>query len=543
VCDDEGLPGLRTSDGLGTTVCTLVTADGDGDHKLMEGILPPADNGALDGFSIWVDGGMPGEVDETDPRERYDSSFPFMRLIRDNGGELPGEDAFPLQCRSPIECTGQEYDEILEDLAADGPARAIVRLRGLALALHMVQDLTTPHHLAPTTGYGHTQYEAYFEGFFWPNDRFIERHTIAVTHGVPFAFYDVEPDDGDAALPGAARWAANTPDAGDLWTLIVDEAETGGFWEEVDEAYDTLAADMAALADGTDCPPERFSSRRLARATAFETARIVAQSADLPGADVQIVPATDPERSQAFWVYSAIAEADETLHPEEDDATDPPARTVHEVPTWRAVALRTLPFLVAASAHMLVAAAEADADPRTTCDGGGDLASPKPDEGGPSCIATRQREIMSCVGAPGGPGCAAYTALGSLFTQCSGPLGLVADDVCGPLVLALAQCRCTAGSGSSEALFGCASQELSQRALVDLLQAGKIDAPTYLRLRGVALDADTDSDGIPDSTDVCDTTGGGAAPRWPRTNLSTGVCWLDDHLHGRCQYGCAPPTP
>ncbi len=427
--------------------------------------------------------------------------------------------------------------------------REALRLRGLALALHMVQDMTVPHHIAPTTAYGHSNYETWFSGWLFPSAK--DGKTL---RSFDSASVDAKAGAYSIGQPSAAanRWQADTLDGtgaakttNAMWAEIdaLNEGDADGFqnfWEWVDDSWDQLDGDMTALVGG-DCE-DTFSVRALARAVAFHTARAVAEE----GLLAPITGLNSAERSQSgFWIMSALSVA-ESFDSSVKSDIDP-----IEVPTWRPVAGRTVPFLIAATARLLMEAARAHEDASTTCDSGEDE--------GPPLDGARRAEIsaLSCEErppparswaasssrtapvAPSTPGCPATTSAPAP----AGPTP--ATDAATrrwPWPRAPARQRAArrsprrSGGGSPTASAGsagptgCATSSAPARSIT----------PTALFQTGHGAAADRDRDGIPDAVDDCPAQGASIGV-WPGTTLDVGVCWRRAAGAGTCRYGCPLP--
>lgn len=532
-----GQAGLSTEDGLGATDCDGAdgaTPEGDRRYTMPEDVSPPADLGALDGFTLWTHGTLPAELafSGSGGVERYpyvNYILPLLPVIEDAGLAMPT--TFPYLCESPIDCAtsgGRALAWYRDLVDATGPWNDLMRLRGLGTALHMVQDQTVPHHIAPTTGNGHQQYESFFEAYVWPRTLIVQQSVAVARSGSSVnAVYGVP-------SPAAGKFGIADGLTADVYAALLSAMESSDFWIEVDEAYDRLEWDMAQLAAGTTCV-SGFSTRRLVRSVAFETARIVAEES-LSSA-LLLTGLTPEERAQGFWIMSVLS-----------TELDPLPGTASEVPGFRSVADRTLPYLVAASAHVLVAAADARRDPTATCDG--------PDSdggastgvgimvatGAPSCASTARDQVRACLASPWTPGCEIYPLTRAPFNGCTGSTGLYKADVCGDVVEALTTCTCAPLLDHNDKLIElCALDEIGEGKLRDLYQAGQIDEVTYRHLAKQAVLADTDADGIPDVRDRCPTTVV-TGTSWSGTGLSTGACWKKDADLGRCAYGCTAPS-
>jgi hypothetical protein len=542
-----GLAGLTTSDGLGESKCDAGGAvpGNYGDEHLVEEIFPPAEMGALDGFTRWVHGELSAElVDATTQTSftYYDGFLSFLLLMEDAGGGFPASP--PFTCASPIDCAGNQprWAQWLTDLYAPGAAlRDALRLRGLALAIHMVQDMTVPHHLAPTTAFGHSLYESWFSAWLFPQNKkvtFLEGVQADVAGGAyqkggtatAMNRWLVDPDRPDGSGP------KTTDELFAELGQLIDEDGNGsfGFWQDVDGAWDLLDGDIAALV-GATCQDE-FAVRALTRAVAFETARITAEEGKLAPIDGM----SASERAAAgFWIMSAISVLESGA-----------AGTDLEVPTWRGVGKRTLPLLVAATARLLLEAARAHDDPGTTCDDGEDPGPPldgtRPASiTAPSCEEWRRQQIRDCFEQPSGPACAQYAGLPG-YDACAGPGGPYVDDGCGDAAIALAACACRAAGrapiarGTRDAVRRCAGDHRRAERVRDLERSGEIDRRTARHLAG-QLAPDRDGDGIPDASDACP-AGAAGAGHWPDTALDVGVCWQRAARRGACRYGCPLPT-
>jgi hypothetical protein len=549
-----GLAGLTTSDGLGASQCGPGGAvpDSYADQRMVEEIFPPAEMGALDGFTRWAHGDFSAElVDATTQTafSYYDLLLSFAIFLEDQGGTLPATG--PFTCASPLDCVGNRPRWVEQWNALFDPGsvhRDALRLRGLALALHMVQDLTVPHHIAPTTAYGHSAYETWFSGWLFPTGK--DGKTLR-------SFENVSVDAAAGAYsigqPSTAtnRWQANTLDGSGvprttnaMWEEIdaLNEGDPDGFqlfWWWVDSSWDQLDGDMTALVGG-DCE-DRFSVRALARAVAFQTAKAVAEEGKL----APISGLNSAERAQAgFWIMSALSVVEST------GSSVPSDIEPIEVPTWRPVAGRTLPFLVAATARLLQEAARAHQDASTTCDSGED-GGPPLDGARPaeitalSCEERRRLDILACYEQPGGAGCAQYAGLPG-YDECAGPGGPYASDGCGDTAVALAACACKAagsapiGEAQRARVSECLGAQRTTDRVRDLERSGEIDHATALFQTGQGPAADRDGDGIPDGVDDCPGQGASIGV-WPGTTLDVGVCWRRAAGAGTCRYGCPLP--
>jgi hypothetical protein len=538
-----GLAGLTTDDGLGDSQCGAGGAVPGSytDQRMVEEIYPPAEMGALDGFTRWAHGELSAElVDSTTQTSFtfYDSFLSFTLLNEDAGGSFPS--STPFTCTSPIDCAGNQprWSQWLTDLYAPGALqRDALRLRGLALSLHMIQDMTVPHHLAPTTAFGHNLYEGWFNAWLFPQNK-----TITFLEGVTADVTAASGYDKTGTATAMNRWLIDPQKEDGSGPKSTDElfAEIGqlidddgpgsfGFWQEVDGAWDLLDDDMTALV-GSTCGDD-FAVRALTRSVAFETARITAEEGKL----APISGMTAAERAAAgFWIMSAVSVLESKGGPEV------------EVPTWREVGRRTLPILIAATARLLLEAAQARVDSSATCDDGEDPGPPldgtRPASiTAPSCEERRRQEILACFQQPSGPGCAQYAGLPG-YDDCAGPAGPYTDDDCGDTAITLATCACrTAGLNpidrrTRDAVRRCADDRRRADRVRDLERSGEIDRRTARHLAGQAA-SDRDGDGIPDASDACPTAARDAGD-WPGTSLDVGVCWMRAARRGACRYGC-----
>ncbi|HWM86013.1 MAG TPA: hypothetical protein VNO33_09250, partial [Kofleriaceae bacterium] len=522
------------------------------DQRMIQEIFPPAEMGALDGFTRWVHGDFSPElVDATTQTafSYYDLTLSFSLFLEDNGGALPATG--PFTCASPLDCIGNQprWVEHWKALFEPGSVhRDALRLRGLALALHMVQDMTVPHHIAPTTAYGHSNYETWFSGWLFPAGalgktlRFLPDVAVDAAAGA----YQI----GNPATV-MNRWMNDTLDsngapksADTMWAEInaINDGDPDGFldfWKNVDQSWDRLDGDMTALVGG-DCE-DRFSVRALARSVAFQTARAVAEE----GALAPITGLSAAEKTQAgFWVMSAVSVAESNESSVKSDI-----RPI-EVPTWRPVAARTLPFLIAATARLLLEASRAHQDASTTCDSGEDEGPPidgarRAEISALSCEERRRLDILACFVQPSGAGCAQYAGLPG-YDECAGPGGPYASDGCGDTAVALAACACSAAGsapipeGKRAHVSDCLGKQHRTDRVRDLERSGEIDHATALFQTGQRSASDRDRDGIPDAVDDCPSQGATIGV-WPGTTLDVGVCWRRAAGAGTCRYGCPLP--
>ena len=315
-----GLAGLTTGDGLGASQCGPGGAvpDSYADQRMVEEIFPPAEMGALDGFTRWVHGDFSPELVDATTQTAFsyhDLLLSFAVFLEDKGGTLPATG--PFTCLSPLDCVGNQPRWVQHWKALFEPGsvhRDALRLRGLALALHMVQDMTVPHHIAPTTAYGHSAYETWFSAWLFPAGE--NGKTLRFLPGVSV---DAAAGAYSVGSPRSEpnRWRTDTLDSNGtpkttnaMWAEIgaLNDGDPDGFenfWEWVDDSWEQLDKDMTALVGG-DCE-DRFSVRALARAVAFQTARTVAEE----GKMAPISGLSAAERAQAgFWVMSALSVAE-----------------------------------------------------------------------------------------------------------------------------------------------------------------------------------------------------------------------------------------
>jgi hypothetical protein len=537
--------GLRTDDNLGASDCSPngATPATFNSATLVETMHPPADLGALDGFVQWTFADLPPTLSyqsaagEGRAYTYYNQFLPFLVIAENNAGSIPNQ---PLLCHSPLDCTGASTPYIswmnrIADAPSTSGKKLAFRLRGLSLAMHMIQDMTVPHHLAPTTAYGHQDYEAWFASWAW----------VPKTYPIWTLSFTADKKNGIQTDVGANtlnRWGRGTQST---YQQTLDSADPV-FWRDVDRAYDALTADMASLANHR-CPVDKFAVRRLAWAVAQRT--IAAYQSVY-----RTIPMLDflaHERADlGFWITSAIAARQ---YERDAESCEPHPDVVYEMDGWREVGENTLPFLVAAGAILLESAAAAADDPQTTCDlpssQDQSVASAALLSVEAECRPNKKREIEACLAGASGAGASAPVCASlSTYNLLEACRGAAKSGYCSGLVDAAAGCIC---SGATETMAGiravqvCINDGLATTRALELYRSGSIDAHTFECLadaRGCGL-TDRDFDGIPDVVDACPDERPIRTETWLGTRLSTSVCWLDASRNGVCGYGCVNPVP
>ena len=643
-------PSLRTHDGLPATICEFKDDRDLSASTMFNPIHVPADIGALDGMTRWLERGVPEIVRQGHPSDNanngvgpvayYDEHtfvqhyLPFFQYY-DPSQNIVTIPSGPLQCGlqpgDPASDCAPNESQALNHLGLTSAASDALALRGVGLALHMLQDLTVPHHLAPTSGFGHADYEQWFEHFVWPVDEGTDTLEIGENH-ICFcrdshAGYNPDPGSmapecrsttcwygeewrqyngvgvsgrrrgGDHTLIGARdtienlwkfshtggmdrsdalySWISSphgsSPPYGDISTHpdpdpYVEE-HRNFFWKDVDRAYDRLLADMEVLAQGAEC--QEFSTRRLAWATAWNTAKIVAEvSAEFadeadngynpyfPGSDDSVTGelSQNARVESAFWLISASAL----------ERSKQSLREVVGTPVWGIVARRTAPFLIASTAIFLTEAAFArSTSGATTCDRPGYNGPPddgvtptnRPGGGGDTCEARRLPVIMQCFDPSlptptNGLGqCADYTQF-SFFQECQ--QGLRKDD-CAQVAEKLASCACNqaprstlpSGTATTETVNSCVVDELRRVRLGELYRSGKISLIRYHCHLGLPVGPDADGDCVPDDEDECPEEALAPGFFYAGTNdtVRADLCERQDQEKGECKRGCFVPQP
>lgn len=577
---DASLAGLQTSDGLGISVCgdaaEGATPAGYATAVLPNDISPPSDIGILDGFSLWTSRTLPKSLSYTGPEvlgfsqlrsyTPYNATFAFALRADDYGSTL-GQGLF--QCDNPVDCAGNadRYVDLLTVIsnpASEGFQMAL-GLRGLALAIHLAQDLTVPHHIAPTTAFGHESFEGWFSSWVWPRaegeDSYSGRVSVqdwicTTPAGNPagepicdtcvISGHDCEGD--ECLIPSywgplaeESRGATNS-----LYEAVVGAMGTSGFAASVDAELTRLSQDMDALATPS-CAAGKFAARRLARAVAFRTAKRVAllsqqtrtpleRCGDRPQFSLELVP-------EGFWHASVqTVKHPESIYADENQGTAGP-RVGNSL--WREYAKQALPTAVAATVHVLKAAAKVAKafNPRAVSCDAGSASGPLPDGATVdvaevSCTAAAFDEISQCLQDPSDDACAAFAPYPS-YGECASSPYSTSGPNCLVMAIELASCLCKV-SGTA-AVASCLAQAHQSEAIAvkDLFDAGQIDRVTRYSLTGEIVLRDGDRDGIPDTVDRCPGSRGLSGRQFGTSGLSVDVCWLRDQERGGCQYGCA----
>jgi hypothetical protein len=594
ICDSDS-PTLETEDGLAPSNCAHYWTYPNSFQRLtlVEHIMPPADLGALDGFVTWVYGQRPTELvdDRGAGHQYYDGFLSLLELYDRNGGTLTGG---PYFCGvDTIKCP-ENTNVYWDNQTPNQPMNQAMRLRGLGVALHMVQDMTVPHHLAPATGFGHALYERWVHDYVWPvkprsdNLELADAVTVCVCDGSatntacsqggecwdPTAnppqakngvFYE---DIGDAQgnkkvkFDSVDDYWGYSPSGGNRNTelfehvSVVDPGDPDydpAFWEAVEVERGELIGEIDELALGESCP--HFSTRRLMWATAFLTAKYVWNAAMNftidPGKDfVSFLGGASPEqrREAGFWLMTSSILRSDVL----EDIS--PSAGSRGIGLWKAVADKTFPLMIAATAIMLENAAKVRAYPgnknQVTCDFASVQQGNATSTAGlteNTCAEDRRRELMDCFGlaevGASTADCDEYIGI-SRFDDCRGPQASSLDGTCGRAAAEIAACVCKESGdnpiSSVASVNACTADNLTQLGNDDLFRAGKLDSPTYSFIRandGCGGPQDTDGDCIPDTSDRCTNLGSQGA-KWPDSDVPADICWYDDSQEGFCRYGC-----
>jgi hypothetical protein len=595
ICDSDQ-PTLRADDGLAPSDCShyWTYPNSFRSSTLVENIMPPADLGALDGFVTWVYGKRPTELvdDRGVGHQYYDGFLSLLELYDRNGETLTGG---PYFCASDAIRCPENAHVYWENQHPSPPMNEAMRLRGLGVALHMIQDMTVPHHLAPATGFGHALYERWVLDYVWParprsdNLSLADSVTVCVCDGSnstacsqggqcwdadatpPVAktgiFYEsITDSQGNIEVkfdPVDDYWAF-TPDGGnrnaELFEHVAvispeDPNYDPEFWNDIETERENLWIEIDKLAEGESCT--HFSTRRLAWATAYLTAKYLWDETE------KFTTATDSEeeflsflggvsreqrREAGFWLMTGSI-----LRPEVLDDISPGANS-RGIGLWKAVADRTFPLMVASTAIMLENAADVRAYPSdkedVTCDFPAELEGGATSTAGlteNTCAEDRRRELMDCFGLANtgatSAECDEYIGI-SRFDDCRGAEASSFDGNCGRAAAEIGACVCGQSGdgpiGNINLIDECTSQNMIRLGTEDLFRAGKLDSPTYSFIRangGCGGVQDSDRDCIPDSSDRCPAQVSDNI-QWPDSEVPANICWYDDSQDGYCRYGC-----
>lgn len=559
VCRSDDYPNtLHTSDGLGGSECDNLLLLKHKELPLPGRVFPPAELLALDGWSMFVDGWFPPWQYGTatyptvppipitfGPYLHFNFYYPFEMVATEQGSY---DYRLPILCQDPVGC--DDGDLAIPAIIDGWQAREMTnmhtlvsRLRGLAMALHSIHDMTVPHHLAPTLSYGHEDYESWFADYLWPLSPL-----ALVTFGLDLGtdtpgLRNIQVEEGIESRWGVWTGAPESSlpsDPQEAYKAIVRAAEHNGFFDEVDFWFEKLRADMAQLVRGKECEANRFAVRRLVRAVIYETAKTTYEaSSQVDVTPWRPVSEKEKKRDGFFVVSSALASLKKSGIPGLE------GKAVGH-PVWKEVADTTSAIAVAAGALLLEAARKAYYDPTSTCDGGGaDLASP-PSEvqplSSPGCVVTYFDELQRCFGTGNylhgedSETCKKWKMV-EVAQKCMEKGASLVYDVCGPLAAFLASCACRVGGvtrETAENIEACAYIGLIvyEFGPLDLYKAGKIDLASLL------LDGqDSDDDGIVDSVDRCPNSKV-EGERIGLSRVKASICTLDLAKAGLCQYGC-----
>jgi len=567
LCDAPTHGTLHTEDGLGLTDCSAAGVDPANleGQRLTDITMPPADLGALEGFSAWVYGDGPFAITHRDQTggtrlfSALDRGYPFSHLLQ---GESFVAERPLYQCEEPLHCDRQDGGRLAWLMDAAGPNGrydALRRLQALALALHMLQDMSVPHHLAPTTAYGHGPYESFAEQRLLSKAPEPELYRLDVWLGGEGGRDQI----GDILLvdpmqPQVRIDAAGSLDEAELDGMLAPLARPSGdrdedFWDRADRAWQTIHDDMTAMGVGTPCEG-RFSIRRLIRTVALQTIRAIDSSgrlvsfADHDGAELSVDadgstfpsgPEGGYDGAAGFWVASAWAINKNRNNPERMKVPD----------VWQAAIDETAPYMVAGGALLLLEAWKArtsDEPTAVTCDGGPpDVLVPADipaGDGEPLCGETTTEEIQACLDLLA-PDARCDALLAGMPRECRA----VSDrreygEFCKNIADRYAFCVCRArriGSEPGKDEARCFTDRMRRERLDDLFfNQAAIDQVTYYHHTGVAR-SDRDVDGIPDSVDRCPDEPPRSSVSLPLVPISGEVCLLPAEAANLCSYGCS----
>ncbi|MBI3071958.1 MAG: hypothetical protein HYY84_07515 [Deltaproteobacteria bacterium] len=468
---------LETNDGLGATSCKDDTTQGMLSAPFVTVVTRPAHNMALDGWAMWLSGRHPGMLEHggtkhevvdfgTAFRDAFKNGTDFGTLMGANKGCKASGAPFT----SAFTCADEMADATLETRLAQGDVPEIGFV-GLAHAIHAVQDVTVPQHIAPTTGFGHAPYEALFRRWVY-NDN---AETVATFR---------DPSSGATSLAKPVKWFSGGPDQKGL---KVNDA----FFESVTKRMGDLEKTMAELQPGSTC----FGIRKLVIATAYHTAKTIEDS---EGAGKSALAAP-------FWVREADAQVWEraigplgTKYPTKSEDLD--VRGGRVAPrAWGDVVVNTAPFAVAGTVLALKYAVQTKLKQKESCDkgwGDGPPPPPTPPSGGPPPTDT---DPNKCI----------IDGMKALLVK--------APKMEKWKALAEARCICLYGKDAAKKAE-CVGFNVNLWSLLQLYRGGLISEKTFTfrwnKLHGERLgrwkpgargscDRDSDCDGVPDCEDQC----------------------------------------
>ena len=456
-CDDGP---LVTSDGMAGSVCDATGHPGDYTHRAIPLVIhAPADNAALEGFSAFLESRYPLISDRT----------PAWLPFTDIGPAYTD----PCSQTGSLDCTAQIANKEPEQQIAAGDIPAM-RLYGLAISVHMLGDMTTPQHLAPTLGFGHSYYESFVEYSLYKKPEVCLLSVEADAGSLTFT-------KATAVPPGLCGPVVGAADAPDAWK----SGCAGAAWTPVAQGISALRQVMGLMANEA-CPADAFSMRRLTNATALITAKVIQD------ANPTIV-------ESPFWMHGAAIQ--NHLDGDHLDALGEASGLACAkvgTPEFQRVADATLPVAVGAIAIALIRGYRA----AKLLDDGGSIDHETCDRGwrDPTGTITSGLEVADDNG-----DCIAEAAAAQK-----------ADGVPGPLALSRARCLCAHKEG--QALEACVEDDQEVYLVNNLLTFGFIDQFTASsHYRGGSDDddddrrrrpthqgpADSDGDGIPDASDAC----------------------------------------